>query len=152
MVCVVGVLCGGVGCVGCDLEIYFWYVFGDDQFVGGFCYDFFDVDFGGVFVEDEGVVFDFQVGQVGEYFVNVVVIGQWQGVVWQQFGFVVFGGVGYGDDDVFGVGYQVYGVVYVFDQFVGDYLGGDVVVYVYFEGIEYGEVDVVVMDYGEGLC
>lgn len=88
-----GVYGSNNGNIGYDfflIEVYFVYVVGDDQLFCCFMYYFVGVDFWGYFVQDKCVVDNFQQGQIGEYLVNIVYVGEWQGVLWQQFGFVVF--------------------------------------------------------------
>lgn len=64
----------------------------------------------------------------------------------------MFVGVVYYNDYVVNIGYQIYCVIYVFDQFVRDYLVCQVVFFVYFYCVEDCCSDFVVMDYCKRGC
>lgn len=136
--------CLWMGC--CDV---FLVCLGLDECYVGFFFQFVYVYVRGGFYQYQVVVGDVEYGQIGDDVVDYVYVGQWQGVVGQDFVFIVFGGVFYQYYYVLYVGYQVYCIVYVFDYFVGYYLVGQV----FFVGdlycVEDGQVDVVVMDYCE---
>lgn len=55
----------------------------------------------------------------------------------------------YGNDDVFGRCYEVYGIVYFFYYFIWNFLVGNIVVLWNFYGVEYCYLNVLFVDYSK---
>src|SRR5690606_34291953 len=142
-----------VACSGAvdNLELHLRHMLGHDQPAGGLGDDFLDAHTWRTFAQDEGVVLDLQIGQIGEHLANAATAGQWQAAMLQQLGLAVLGGVGHGDDDVLGTGHQVHGAAHALDQLAGDHPRGDVAAHVHLERAEHGQVDMAATDHGEGL-
>src|SRR5260370_30526206 len=90
-------------------------------------------------------------GEFGNDVVDNSDAGERKRTFFQNFRFIVAGGVFHGDENALGAGDEVHGAAHAFEHFSGDGPVGEIAFFVDLQRAENGEVDVAAANHAEGI-